>query len=471
MKYRPSSPVFRSLPRIALGLLCALALTVLVPSSALAAAGGLRCEELSFDVRLSPSDATVYNVFGVLCSRGSLHKKTIQIALHGATYGHLYWDWPLQPETYSYVRRATAEGYAVLNINRIGIGQSDRPAGDAVTIESNAYVVHQIVQALRGGDLVVHSFGRIRADRVVLVGHSLGSVISIQEAATYGDVDGIVLTGVSHTVTPALNDVQFYPPGLDARFAGQGIPDGYFTTVPGTRGIFYYLPSVDPLVLALDEQTKETVTLGELTTAVPGLFHRRPRPCARGRGGSRRRLLQSAELHGLRQHQRRAFLLPGGRLRRSRGHRQRGARPEPPVPGPPGVRRHPGLAGPAGGERYEEAGADALPAVGLGARGSIGSFELVGSCLRETARRRCTRRGRRLRTGPSLRNGSAVVNGEVTGMSRKRLRNLTVGLGTTVRRDAPILNRAFSGSTNGGASLRRVHRIDPRQPIGHPQEA
>jgi pimeloyl-ACP methyl ester carboxylesterase len=270
MRDRSSSPAVHSFARLALGLLCLLALTVLVPSSAWAAQGGLRCEELSFDVNLAPGDATVYNVFGVLCSRGSLHNKTIQITLHGATYGHLYWDWPLQPETYSYVRRATAEGYAVLNIDRIGIGQSDRPASDAVTIESNAYVVHQIVQALRGGDLFVHSFGRIRADRVALVGHSLGSVISIQEAATYGDVDGVVLTGVSHTVTPALNDVQFYPASFDPRFAGQ-VPDGYLTTVPGTRGIFYYLPSVDPLVLALDEQTKETVTLGELNTAVPGL--------------------------------------------------------------------------------------------------------------------------------------------------------------------------------------------------------
>lgn len=271
MKYRSSSPVVRSLPWLGLGLLCVLALTVLVPSGAWAAQGGLRCEELSFDVNLSPGDPTVYTVFGVLCSRGSLHKKTIQIALHGATYGHLYWDWPFQPQTYSYVRRATAAGYAVLNLDRIGIGQSDRPASDAVTIESNAHVVHQIVQALRGGDLVVHSFGRIRAERVALVGHSLGSVISMQEAAIYGDVDGVVLTGVSHTVTPALGDVQFYPASLDPRFAGQAIPDGYFTTVPGTRGIFYHLPSVDPLVLALDEQTKETVTIGELNTAVPGL--------------------------------------------------------------------------------------------------------------------------------------------------------------------------------------------------------
>jgi pimeloyl-ACP methyl ester carboxylesterase len=261
-------PGFRSL-----ALLFALTAILFIPSVARAALGGFRCEELTFDVTLSPADTTVYNVFGVLCSRGSIHNKTIQIALHGATYSHLYWDWPLQPETYSYVRRATAAGYAVLNLDRIGIGQSDRPPAADVTIGSNAYVVHQIVQALRGGDLVVPSFGRIRAERVALVGHSLGSVISIQEAATYGDVDAVALTGVSHTVTPALNEVfsVLFPANLDPRFAGQNVPDGYFTTSAGNRSVFYYLPSADPLVLALDEATKETVTGAELDTAFPGL--------------------------------------------------------------------------------------------------------------------------------------------------------------------------------------------------------
>ena len=74
-----------------------------------------------------------------------------------------------------------------------------------------------------------------------------------------------------------------------------------------------------------------------------------------------------------------------------------------------------------------------------------------------------------LRTGTSLRNGVAVADAEVTEMSRKRPRNLNVGLGTTVRRDAPVLNRAFSGSTNVGASPRRAHLNDPRQPIGRPR--
>lgn len=255
-------------------LLCVLALVLLIPSSASAAEGGFRCEELTLPVTLSPGDATVYNVFGVLCSRGAIENKTVQITLHGSTYSHLYWDFPYQPENYSYVRRATAAGYAVLNIDRIGIGQSDHPPAADVTIGANAYVVHQIVQKLRGGDLVVPSFGRIRAERVALVGHSLGSVISIAEAATYGDVDGIVLTGVSHTVTEALQEIfaVLYPANLDPLFAGRNIPDGYLTTVPGARGVFYYEPSADPLVIAIDEQTRETTTTAELDTAFPALF-------------------------------------------------------------------------------------------------------------------------------------------------------------------------------------------------------
>lgn len=275
MKHLSSLPVPGVSPflRASIKLFCAMAILALVPSAAWAEKGGLRCEEVSFPVTLAPGDANVYQVFGVLCSRGSIHHKTIQVVLHGATYGHLYWDFPFQPATYSYVRRATAAGYAVLDIDRIGIGQSDHPAAAEVTIGSNAEVVHQIVQALRGGDLVIPSFGRIRAERVALVGHSLGSVIAIAEAATYGDVDGVALTGVSHAVTPALNEVfaVLYPASLDPLFAGRSIPEGYLTTLPGERTVFYHVPDADPLVIAIDEQTKETVTFAELETALPAL--------------------------------------------------------------------------------------------------------------------------------------------------------------------------------------------------------
>jgi pimeloyl-ACP methyl ester carboxylesterase len=272
---RSEIPAFSTLRRLAthLPVALALALALLLPSLAAAETGGLRCTDVSFPVTLSAGDATVYNVVGALCSRGAIQGRTIQIALHGATYSHLYWDWPFEPELYSYVRRATAAEYAVLSLDRIGIGLSDHPPAAAVTIDVNAFVVHQIVAALRSGDLVVPAFGRVRAGRVALVGHSLGSVISIDEAATYGDVDGLVLTGVSHEVTPLLGEIlgALYPANLDPHFAGRDLPDGYLTSQPGLRTVFYQAPFYDPQVVAVDEENKETVTTAELDTAFPAL--------------------------------------------------------------------------------------------------------------------------------------------------------------------------------------------------------
>jgi hypothetical protein len=51
----------------------------------------------------------------------------LQILVHGATYDHRYWDWPLDPEQYSYVEWATERGYATLAIDRVGCGAGQLP--------------------------------------------------------------------------------------------------------------------------------------------------------------------------------------------------------------------------------------------------------------------------------------------------------------------------------------------------------
>jgi pimeloyl-ACP methyl ester carboxylesterase len=264
MLYRPFASV-RSALGLASKILTVAALAAFVPSAASAEQGGFRCETLSFPVTVSASDPTVYNVVGDLCSRGSIHDRTIQVTVSGATYGHVYWDFPYQPENYSYVRRATAEGYAVLNLDRIGVGRSDHPPADQITLEADAWVTHQVIQALRSGTIVAPSFGRVEAEKVVLIGHSLGSSVAILEAAYYGDVDGVVLTGLTHTFGPglALAFAAFYPASLDPVLGGAGLTDGYLTTIPGHREIFYN-PPYDPQVAAIDEATKQTVTTGEL---------------------------------------------------------------------------------------------------------------------------------------------------------------------------------------------------------------
>jgi pimeloyl-ACP methyl ester carboxylesterase len=231
-----------------------------------AAGGGLNCQQVSpIAVTLSPSDPTVYHVAGWLCAKGSLNGKTMQLLVHGLTYDHQYWDWPQSPQVYSYVRSATDAGYATFAIDRLGDGSSDHPVdGTSVTVQSGAYVLHQIVQDLRAGSIGGTAFAKI-----IAVGHSFGSATAGYEAATYHDVDAAILSGMMHDATPGAyaSLSSYYPAFLDPKFASSGLNATYFTTMPGTRAqLFFNTATADPSVIAMDEILKQTVTSGEFAT-------------------------------------------------------------------------------------------------------------------------------------------------------------------------------------------------------------
>lgn len=228
------------------------------------------CQSFYVPVALASGLPVQYSIYGELCNPASGPSKTVQLLVPGATYGHVYWDFPYQPETYSYVHALTAAGYSTFSIDRIGIGQSSHPPIGQLTVAmaTNAYTVHEVVQALRAGAIGAQPFAQ-----VLLVGHSLGSVISWLEAGTYHDVDGVIISGMLHTInaaTIASFMTTLYPATLDPRFAADLLSvnyTGFLTTEPGTRGQdFYYLPNADPAVLATDEATKETVTPGEVAS-------------------------------------------------------------------------------------------------------------------------------------------------------------------------------------------------------------
>jgi pimeloyl-ACP methyl ester carboxylesterase len=124
------------------------------------------------------------------------------------------------------------------------------------------------VTAVRNGNIDDARGHRIQFHRVVLVGHSFGSNISWTEAGIYGDVDGLVLTAISHDQNPPaapLTMTLSWPAELDPKFAGAGIPPGYLTTIPGARAeLFYHLPGADPAIIPVDEQTKDTLPIGML---------------------------------------------------------------------------------------------------------------------------------------------------------------------------------------------------------------
>src|SRR5947209_11866786 len=227
-----------------------------------------QCDRYVLPVTLSPLELITYHVTGWLCYKGSLSQHhAVQLLVHGGTYGHIYWDYTYQPDMYSYVQYMTKAGYATFNFDRIGVGESDHPSAALVTIQADAYVLSQLVSDLKTG-----AYGGPAFQKILLVGHSVGSAISIAEAANpqFAHVDGVILSGFLHFVDPVevarlANDI--YPANQDPDPRFKDLPPGYFTTKPNTRGqIFYDLPNADPLVIATDEQTKETITDNEFTT-------------------------------------------------------------------------------------------------------------------------------------------------------------------------------------------------------------
>jgi pimeloyl-ACP methyl ester carboxylesterase len=235
------------------------------PATAQAAeAAGVTCTDVSMPVTISGGSVPIV---GRLCLPDGA--KVVQVLVHGITWGQYYWDFPYQPERYSYVRAANAAGYATLNISRLGHGASAHPFSGQVTFESNASSVHQVVQALRRGDLGA------QFDKVVLVGHSIGALISWLEAGTYQDVDAVVATAVTHKASLeglAVDSLRYYPAGLDPKFANSNLDVGYVTTLRGARSAYYEASNTDPAVIALDEQLKETGTQFERITALPEII-------------------------------------------------------------------------------------------------------------------------------------------------------------------------------------------------------
>ncbi|BCJ49691.1 alpha/beta hydrolase [Actinoplanes sp. NBRC 14428] len=254
----------RALTHGALAVLLGLSLSTAAPVAARAAAPEVTCTDVSVPVTVA---GTPMPMAGRLCVPAGA--KVVQVLVHGITWGQYYWDFPYQPERYSYVRAANAAGFATLNLSRLGHGASAHPPSVQITHEANASSVHQVVQALRRGELG----GRF--DKVMLVGHSIGALISWLEAGTYRDVDAVVATAVTHQASLeglAIDSLRYYPAPLDPKFVTSGLDLGYVTTLPGARSAYYEARNTDPAVIELDERLKETGTQSERFTALPDIL-------------------------------------------------------------------------------------------------------------------------------------------------------------------------------------------------------
>ncbi len=246
-----------------LSLMVVPALAVTPPARAAAA---VKCQQESVPVTLSASSSKVYRVAGWACWQGSAAKKPVEVLVAGFTYDHTYWDFPYAYPAYSYVQAAVAAGYVTFAIDPLGTGHSSYPDSTLLTASTHVYALHQVI---------AHVKAEFPGVPVISAGHSAGSGTIIQEAASYADVNGLIVTGLLHAPQPvgAQLFASFYPADVDPAFQSLGLDPGYLTTEPGTRGPdFYDIADADPLTIAQDEQSKSTGSSLELSTGDTALL-------------------------------------------------------------------------------------------------------------------------------------------------------------------------------------------------------
>jgi pimeloyl-ACP methyl ester carboxylesterase len=250
----------RTLARI---VITVLTLTASV-TSATAADTSVRCTQT--DVPVTYALLLTGRLHGQLCLPAKT-PTTVQLLMHGGTYNRYYWDLPYGNGRYSYQRDMAANGVATFAVDGLGSGQSTQPLSEVVLGSTEAGALHQVVAKLRAG-----AVGGVRFGRVVLVGHSMGSGVTVLEATTYHDVDGVILTGMTHSMDLVALAGIFVdgvrPALLDPVLGSRASDPGYVTTMPGTRRAFHDPGLVEAGVIDADEATKDQVP----ATVVPDLL-------------------------------------------------------------------------------------------------------------------------------------------------------------------------------------------------------
>jgi pimeloyl-ACP methyl ester carboxylesterase len=207
-------------------------------------------------------------IYGELCVPAGRTPKTVQLLVHGTTYNHNYWDWPDAPERHSHVRAALDAGYATFNVDRLGVGQSTKPASPLVTLDATVDTLHQVVAQLRAGDIGGHKFSR-----VVYFGSSLSTAYGWVEASLHDDVDAFVLTGLLHFTRPTFLELvkqNLYTVSEDPTFSKTGLDGGYVTNRPGSKATFFYtMSNADQAVIDADERLKDIASGVLLEQSIP----------------------------------------------------------------------------------------------------------------------------------------------------------------------------------------------------------
>ena len=187
-----------------------------------------------------PTDGETYTVRGsIVGPRRDLRSgraETTTLYLHGLAFGQFLFDFKELPN-FDYAERQATRGLTSVVIDRLGYGDSDKPAGVSSCLGGQADVAHQIAQQLKAGTFDVTSGRRApRFRQVILAGHSIGGLIAELTAVSFPDaIDGLAVIAFSNNAATPLK-MQTAQESLSICSAGGELSDG----TSGAPGYAYF---------------------------------------------------------------------------------------------------------------------------------------------------------------------------------------------------------------------------------------
>ena len=231
----------------------------------------MRSREVVFDVRSATGLDEPATVAGTVHLPDALEPRDrldLLLCLHGGGYRRAYWDPPFPGrDDLSFARFFTACGKAVLALDQLGMGESSRPEPEsklsrARIAAASAESLSQAVRALTDG-----TWARAAAISVTGVGHSIGGMMIITQAAAHGGLDRVAVLGWANQPM-VLGDTDA------ATLRGTLVPFGYIAAPRKALRTLFYLPDVPLAVVEADEAlaTETPACLGR-DALTPGIVH------------------------------------------------------------------------------------------------------------------------------------------------------------------------------------------------------
>jgi pimeloyl-ACP methyl ester carboxylesterase len=182
-------------------------------------------------------------------------------AVHGGGYDRHYWHPHFADDSYSFVRFFTDQGKIVLAIDMLGMGQSTTPEPESRLNRAKIAAAHAAALA--------HCIAELdRPISVTGLGHSMGGLMIITQAAAHEGLDRLAVLGWSNQpMVLGDTDVASLQAGL--------MPSGYLATPREPMRKLFYWPDVPTDLIEADEASgsKTPACLGR-DALTPGIVHK-----------------------------------------------------------------------------------------------------------------------------------------------------------------------------------------------------